>query len=114
MVEARPTVRVTEIGEYVRHRSCERRFKLGFNNRQLAKELPFSQRLFNTLDPVLQQAGGQREREWELSLQSAGLTDLTVHEQLPEDSKETWWSVFAEHAQAVASGQRAYGREVRV
>jgi hypothetical protein len=69
----KPIVRVTEIGEYIRHRSCERRFKLGFNNWQLAKAFPFAQRVFNPLDPVLQEVGRQKEREWELPLQSAGL-----------------------------------------
>jgi hypothetical protein len=62
--EPRPTVRVTEIGEYIRYRSCDRRFKLGHNNRRLARGLPFAQRLFNTLDPVLQEAGRHREDEW--------------------------------------------------
>ena len=32
--EARTKLRVTEIGEYIRHRSCERRFKLDINQRQ--------------------------------------------------------------------------------
>ena len=71
------TLRVSEIGEYIRHRSCQRRFKLEMNRRRLARRLPFVERLFNTLDPVLQAEGRKREEEWESSLQEAGLADLT-------------------------------------
>lgn len=112
--ETRPTVRVTEIGEYIRYRSCDRRFKLGHDNRRLAKGLPFAQRLFNTLDPVLQEAGRRREDEWETSLKSAGIEDLTRHEQAPEDGGGAPWKTFAEGLRAVAAGQSAYGREVKV
>jgi hypothetical protein len=115
MSEPRPTVRVTEVGEYIRYRSCERRFKLGRNDWELAKEPPFATRSFNTLDPVLQEAGRKREDEWESSLKSAGLEDLTRHDQAVEDSKGMPWNEVAAQAQrAVDAGERAYGREVEL
>ncbi|MEI9978191.1 MAG: hypothetical protein WDN23_04195 [Edaphobacter sp.] len=78
MVQSTQILRVTEIGEYIRHRSCERRFKLEINNRAEARKLPFAERLFNALDPVLQETGKRREEEWELALQKNGLVDLTA------------------------------------
>lgn len=75
----KPSVRVTEIGEYIHYQSCDRRFKLEHNNRKLARELPFAERLFNSLDPVLQEAGRLRENEWETSLKNNGLIDLTLY-----------------------------------
>ncbi len=117
----KPTVRVTEIGEYIRYRSCERRFKLGFNNRQLAKQLPFAERLFNTIDPVLDEHGRQREDEWESTLRGAGLEGLTQQGQSSERQAEhheevepDGWDALAGRLQALSLGQPAYGREVKV
>jgi hypothetical protein len=39
-------IRVSEVGEFIRFQSCERRFKLGLDNRRLARTVPFSERLF--------------------------------------------------------------------
>lgn len=61
-------IRVSEIGEFIRFRSCERRFKLGLSNRALARSVPFSERLFNSLDPVLQEVGREAEDKWERAL----------------------------------------------
>lgn len=53
-----PSVKTTDIGEYIRYQSCDRRFKLKFKNYELAKQLPFSHLIFDTsLDPVLEEAG---------------------------------------------------------
>jgi hypothetical protein len=84
----RPVVRVTEIGEFIRHRSCQRRFKLEFNKRREARRLPFVDRLFNTLDPVLRAEGRERETEWEEYLQAAGLVRLIGSERTPEGDTE--------------------------
>lgn len=105
------SIRVTEIGEYIRYRSCERRFKLEYNNRAIASELLFAERLFNTIDPVLQEAGKQRENSWELSLQNRGLTDLTNFSAHPEPVS-TVWSEFATSLSSVPVGNSAYGREI--
>src|SRR5215217_2804388 len=109
-----PALRVTEIGEHVHFRSCERRFKLGFNNRAIAKSLPFAQRLFNTLDPVLQEAGRRREDDWEASLKGAGLADLTQRDQAVKKSEEASWDSFVKGLRTLGVGQNAFGREVKV
>lgn len=120
MSSARQHIRVTQIGEYIRHRSCDRRFKLEHNNRELPKQLPFAERLFNALDPVLQEAGRKREEEWEESLRGAGLVDVTEFRSkpstLPDNDKATPWSEFASRLDALrlAPGQEAYGREVSI
>ncbi|MEG4210775.1 AAA domain-containing protein [Microcoleus sp. S13_B4] len=109
---SKPSVRVTEIGEYIHYQSCDRRFKLEHNNRQLARELPFAERLFNSLDPVLQEAGRLRENEWETSLQKNGLIDLSLYSQKSADEKKTPWTTFVAQLQGISSGQKAYGREI--
>src|SRR5215217_8198709 len=108
-----PALRVTEIGEHVHFRSCERRFKLGFNNRALAKSLPFAERLFNTLDPVLQEAGRRREDEWETSLRVAGLEQMSPSAG-SSDEHDARWDAFRDRVASLAVGQSAYGREVKV
>jgi hypothetical protein len=106
-----PVVRVTEIGEYLRHHSCERRFKLEADGREAARALPFAERLFNALDPVLQEIGRMREDAWEQSLKDDGFSDLTRHlEREPRTSAN--WEEFTASLVNVAAGQSAYGREV--
>jgi AAA domain/PD-(D/E)XK nuclease superfamily len=114
MADDQPEIRVTELGEYIRHQSCERRFKLETNNRRLAKELPFAERLFNTLDPVLQEAGSRREGEWEASLRREGLTDLTQHGARTDADQATPWESFSQILATVPQGQPAFGREIGV
>ncbi|MCC5812510.1 MAG: AAA family ATPase [Ectothiorhodospiraceae bacterium] len=110
-----PTVRVTEIGEYVRHNSCERRFKLGFNQRSLARRLPFAERLFNPLDPVLQEVGHQREAEWERSLrEGAGFEDLSHYDARPAGSKKMPFEEFKDVLGGLPRGREAYAREVEI
>lgn len=72
-------IRATEIAQYVRHHGCERRLRLEYNDREATDELPFAERLFNALDPVLQMKGEQREDEW-----AAALVDEDVQEADPE------------------------------
>jgi hypothetical protein len=69
-------LRVSEIGEFNRFQGCERRFKLGLNNRRLARSL-ISEHLFNALDPVLQEVGQAAEDGWEKALRADGLRDLS-------------------------------------
>lgn len=116
MPQESPRVRVTEIGEYIRHHSCERRFKLEFNGRQAAQKVPFYSRFFNPIDPVLQEAGRLRENEWEKSLKEADLSDLTQYSARPPEDKDksTSWEEFLDQVQSAGSGQLAYGREISV
>ena len=85
----RPIIRVNEVGEFVRNRSCERRFKLEFNGRAEARLLPFFERLFNPLDPVLQDMGEAREDEWEQLLVAAGVPSVDMTPTGP-DGEATW------------------------
>lgn len=107
-----PTVRVTEIGEFIRHHSCERRFKLDFNQRAEAQLHPLYNRLFNSIDPVLQAVGKKREDEWEAYLQLEKLQTLSVD--LPDDQTELDWSDFVKVVQSLSVGQDAYLREVNL
>lgn len=106
-------MRVTQIGEYVRHSSCERRFKLDSDGRRLPNALPFFYTLSGTLDPVLAEAGRQREREWEEHLRAGGLADLCRYAERPDDPS-TPWEMLTERAQALADGQGGYGREIDI
>lgn len=84
-------IRVSRIGEFIRFQSCERRFKLELNNCHLARSEPFAERLFNELDPVLQELGRKAEDQWEKSLKSRGFHDLTrVSERKTEESATSW------------------------
>src|SRR5687768_2685107 len=99
MTSNKPVVRATQIGEYIRHHSCERRFKLDANNRELTNELPFFFQLSAAMDPVLQEAGRRREREWEDRVRAAGLVDLCRYDERPEAETTSW----AQLTQAVAT-----------
>lgn len=107
-----PTVRVTEIGEYIRHHSCERRFKLDFDRRAEAQRYPLYNRLFNSIDPVLQAVGKMREDDWEDYLQAENFQRLIVT--LPDDREEPNWTEFVAEVQNAVVGQNVYLREVEV
>lgn len=110
-----PKIRATEVGEYIRHHSCERRFKLGFNNREEARRVPFSVRLFNAIDPVLQASGRNRENEWENSLQNAGLFNLTPYQpNISSQDRFTSWQDFIQQVEVLDANRNAYGREIDI
>src|SRR5947209_10577462 len=98
-MSTRPRIRVTEIGEFIRHNSCERRFKLEYNARAEATKLPFAARFFNSIDPVLEEAGREHENSWEDYLKRSGLTDATGFASKPasmsHSDKQTDWADFA-------------------
>ena len=75
-VQERPRARVSDLGEFVRFDSCERRFRLSHSNRAAARRLPFFERLFSSLDPVLQQAGNNAEDDWQEQLLADGYREL--------------------------------------
>jgi hypothetical protein len=104
------TIRVSEIGEFIRFQSCERRFKLGLSNRALARSVPFSERLFNSLDPVLQEVGREAEDAWELALASRGVARLAAN--CDPDTDVVGWSDFATALNAATPGAPVYCREV--
>jgi len=104
-------VRVTEIGEFISHQSCHRRFKLAYDNMAIYKRLPFSDRPFHVLDPVLQAVASRREDEWAAGLVERGLTPLA--EELRE-GRAIAWEHFAHSLAGLAPGQEAFAREVGV
>ncbi len=116
-----PRLRATEIGEYIRYKSCERRFKLAFNNREVAKKLPFVGRLFRSIDPVLQLAGSQREQDWEKSLKIQHCFvnlnnegDLENCEQPTYEIEGLSWEEFLIACSKLTNGVQAYVRELQI
>jgi len=108
------SIRATDVGEFIRYKSCERRFKLGFNNRELARELPFAGKLFATLDPVLKAAGRKREIEWEQYLKRLGMKELSPYKERPADKQSISWCDFASLAKDLRPNETAFIREVNV
>ena len=106
---ARHRARVTDIGDFVRHHSCQRYFRLSHNQRELYRKLPFAGRPFHVIDPVLLEAGRTREDAWAESLRLAGAQELVV---ATENAVE--WSLAVEHFAALAPGQAGFIREVAV
>ena len=107
----RPVVRVTELGEFIRFDSCERRLKLGFDNRAEARRLPFAERLFNTIDPVLKESGRRREQEWEEQLIEAGYVHIASQPDEGDGASLTW-KELCDHTPEIAAGSNWFAREV--
>ncbi|MCP6760083.1 MAG: AAA domain-containing protein [Fischerella sp. CENA71] len=115
MSAEKPSIKVTDIAEYIRYKSCDRRFKLKINNYEIAKQVPFYQLIFSTsLDPVLEEEGHRREKEWETSLQKMGLLSLTQGNQNSDSLQPTDWNNFVEELKKLPVGQTAYGREISI
>lgn len=111
----RPQVRVSEIGEFVRHQSCQRRFKLDSNRRRLTRRLPFAERLFNPLDYVLSARGKEQESHWEQELADAGFLHIAAHVPNLEDSGGfPDWEDFVAALESLTEQRPAYGREIRL
>jgi AAA domain len=111
----KPSIKVTDIAEYIRYKSCDRRFKLKLNKYEIAKQVPFYELIFSTsLDPVLEEAGHRREKEWESSLQKMGLLSLIQGHQSSDLVKTTDWNEFVEELNKLPVGQTAYGREISI
>lgn len=132
-------LRVTEISQFIQQHSCERWLRLAYNQREAAEEVPFYERLFNPLDPVLQQRGRMREDEWADSLRQEGaieindaiggdydsfesppVTDegvLAVGDEVFERDSEgdqISWSDFRSRIGGLERGQDAFAREVEI
>ena len=115
MSQPEPTpITVTDIDEYIRHQSCDRRFFLKVHyDREVRDQLPFFDRLLNTLGPVLAEVGTSRENQWEKELADNGFRDLAVG--LPKGKRDdVAWADFAAELASLPSGTPAYARQVRV
>lgn len=107
------TIRVTDVGETIRHHSCMRRFALGYDNQRRFRELPFAGVLYNTMDPILAEHGKQREADWALALEDLGLTQLALPEE--EEGKGAPFEVFADLvAERATPGAELFAREVQI
>lgn len=108
------TVRASAIGEFIRYQSCERRFKLEHNNREIPRKLPFYNRLFNPLDVVLQRAGQNREDVWAQTLLDAGVVDMVDGRPNADDDENPSWEDFRASTAALGEGEQGFAREVRL
>jgi hypothetical protein len=103
------SIKVTDLGEFIRHESCERRFKLGFNKSEIAQEIPFFRRVLNSIDPVLQASGRKRENDWAIALEADGLVDVFEDWDSAEDYN---FQDFLDKISTIEPGIGCYGREV--
>src|SRR5262249_6272762 len=104
---------VTDIGEYIRHRSCDRRFFLQVHKRGACKHPPFFDRLANTLDPVLKGVGRTRGDQWEGGIKRNRFPDLTETASKGKQASAPWKD-FAGTLSSLPAGQPAYGRQIEV
>ncbi|HEY1186291.1 MAG TPA: PD-(D/E)XK nuclease family protein, partial [Gemmata sp.] len=106
-------ITATDLGEYVRHHSCDRRFHLAVHSAREVAPLPFFDRLRDGIDPVLAEVGCRREDQWEAELRAAGFCDLVA--ELPKGKRsEVPWETFAEQLAALPSGVQGYARQIAV
>jgi hypothetical protein len=110
---ARHAINVTDLGEYIRHHSCDRRFHLTVHL-DLARALPFFDRLGSTLEPVLSRLGADREHEWEEELKRAGFSDLACGLFRGEKFKEVTWVDLSGVLRVIPTGTTGYARQVKV
>lgn len=108
------SIRATDLGEFIRYKSCERRFRLAYNNRALARQLPYAARLFAGLDPVLQAHGKKREAEWEHYLQKLGLENLVQTQNAETEAQSVQWDDFLDMLSKLGRDKNAYVRELSV
>lgn len=107
------TLTATNLGEFVRHHSCDRRFHLAVHEERETAPLPFFDRLRDAIDPVLAEVGLRREDQWEAELIAAGFRDLAAD--LPKGKRdEVTWSAVAEALAALPFGAGGYARQVAV
>jgi len=103
-----PEVQASQIGEFIRFNSCERRVKLSGDRATIRREIPFYGRLENTLDVVLQEKGELAENEWTQSLIDAGFSRIAS-----EDEATKVDTVF-EALLDLSVGESIFAREVEI
>ena len=105
------SISVTQIGEYVRFDSCDRRFRLDHDQREEAMEgVPNMRRLMSPMDPVLREVGREREEEWAQYLRDQGLRQISR----PEGQDSLSWERFLQRITSLSVGQEAFAREVEI
>ncbi|MBN9523341.1 hypothetical protein J0H58_33315, partial [bacterium] len=107
------TLTATDLGEFVRHHSCDRRFHLAVHEAREVAPLPFFDRLRDAIDPVLAEVGRRREDQWEAELVAAGFRDLAAG--LPKGKRdEVTWAALAAALGSLSAGVGGYARQVAV
>lgn len=107
------TLTATDLGEFVRHHSCDRRFRLAVHEEREVAPLPFFDRLRDAIDPVLAEVGRRREDQWEAELVAAGFRDLAAG--LPKGKRdEVTWAALASVLGSLPHGVGGYARQVAV
>ncbi|MDB5313257.1 MAG: exonuclease subunit alpha [Gemmataceae bacterium] len=107
------SITATDLGEYVRHHSCDRRFHLAVHADREVDTLPFFDRLRDTIDPVLAEVGRRREDLWEAELAATGFRDLVAD--LPKGKRgEVTWAALADQLARLPPGTPGYARQVAV
>jgi hypothetical protein len=100
----------TEIGEFIRFSSCQRRFKLAHNGRKAARNIPFYDQLVKSLDPVLQHVGEQNEVKWERAL----VRDHKFVNVCEGNSAPIEWSTFLNSLKSIEKDKKSFFREVEI
>lgn len=107
----------TDVGEFVRFMSCERRLRLSLDGGRIARDLPFHDRLFNPIDPILSRAGHDAEEVWQEELEANGYRHLDGREPKkkgPGLEKETRLEKLLPMLEALEPETKAFAREVQV
>lgn len=107
-------IKVTDVGEFIRYDSCERRFFLVVHDREIRDTVPFFNRRLNNLDFILQKRGARFEDDWERTLIDYGYIDITKNLKKDAADRKTDWKSFFEQLSYFTPGQFAYGREIHV
>jgi hypothetical protein len=133
-------INANQIAQYVRHHSCSRRLRLSYNNSEVARDqLPYFNRVFNPLDPALQQKGSEREDEWAEDLRDEGVSELVSDgvetaaraaasggtgagaatddsddEDEGDDDREMGWIEFMDQVSDLGRDEQAFAREVKL
>lgn len=126
-VSNRHEISATEIAQYVRYNSCDRRLRLAYDDREAAKEtVPFAEQFFNPLDPVLKETAARHEDQWAERLQSRGYVNLNRRysdygkpEEIADEGSQTvagafTWDGLRDCLQEVDPGTPVFAREVEI
>lgn len=100
------TTSVTELSEYVRRKSCARRFKLGQVRNEIRDHLPFFGKLLNTLDPETQRVGRLREDQLQRYLEENDYVEIA------RDGTAWFLPELAAVAATLEPGRNYFAREV--
>ncbi len=111
----RPRINITatDLGEYVRHHSCDRRFHLTVHSAREVGPLPFFERVRDSIDPVLAEMGRRREDRWEIELVESGFHNLAAPLSKGKRDEVTWDALAGVFAR-LQPGTQGYARQVAV